>query len=133
LNSRFAEAPHRLLAVFLHEQLHWWAEKKSDSIKVTKAKLMELIPLLPDKGLARNRESTYLHLIICFLEFRALQHYLGDTDARRVLKAMIEEDKIYPWIYQQVFDRYKDIHQTVLASGLEPEILSQTQKPTKKP
>jgi hypothetical protein len=133
LNSRFAEAPHRLLAVFLHEQLHWWEEMNPEKVKLAKQDLRALFPVIPKEGIARNLDSTYLHFIVCYLEYRALQYFLGKKQAEKILMTMIEEDKIYPWIYGRIFEKYNEIENIIRRHQLEPSPLNLDQKPTKNP
>lgn len=124
LNSRFAEAPHRLLSVFLHEQLHWWGAMNAEKVNLAIQDLKTLIPAIPKEGMTRNQQSTYLHFIICYLEYRALQHYLGKKQADHILVTMIEEDKIYPWIYGRIFEEYHKIGAIVRKHQLEPALLN---------
>ncbi len=49
---------------------------------------------------ARNEYSTYLHLIVCHLEYRALKELVGMERARAVL----EGHGHYRWIYRQVLN-----------------------------
>jgi hypothetical protein len=133
LNSRFAESPHRLLSVFLHEQLHWWGEMNPEKVNLAIKDLKNLIPVIPKEGMARNQQSTYLHFIICYLDYRALQHFLGKKQADHILVTMIEEDKIYPWIYGRIFEKYHDIEGIIRKHQLEPHPLNVPQNPTKNP
>jgi hypothetical protein len=133
LNSRFAEAPHRLLAVFLHEQLHWWLEKNQEKVKLAKLDLKKIFLAIPKEGMARNQDSTYLHFIVCYLEYRALQHFLGKKQADHILMTMIKEDKVYPWIYGRIFEKYQEIEKIIRQHDLEPAPLKPVQNPTKNP
>lgn len=101
LNTRNAEKPHRQLATWLHEEFHWWAEMKPQEIKKSIQDFKKLYPKLPAGG-AHNDHSTYLHLTICYLEYRALVYFLGQRHALKVLADIVKNDKIYPWIYDQV-------------------------------
>ncbi len=47
---------------------------------------------------ARSASSTYLHLIVCYLELEALKSFLGERPARRVLATQTH----YVWIYATV-------------------------------
>jgi hypothetical protein len=101
INTRNSDKPQKLLATWLHEEFHWWAvQKKADTEKAI-AELKVLFPKLPAGG-SHSDQSTYLHLLICHLEYRALVHYLGATEAKEVMDETIKKDKLYPWIYTQV-------------------------------
>lgn len=133
LNSRHAEAPNKLLAVFLHEQLHWWLEPKSQEVDLAIKDLKKIYPKLPTAGVASDPHSTYLHLVVCFLEYRALAHYLGKKETTKIFKEIIEVEKVYPWIYTQVLTRYLDLRKIAVKYKLEPAPINAIQKPTKKP
>ena len=130
LNTRYAEKPHKLLSVFIHEQLHWWVEGKVNELTASISELRQLFPTLPTQGVAKSDYSTYLHLIVCFLEYESLVHYMGATSANIQLDELIHEEKIYPWIYTQVKNRKSEIGRIVEKNNLKPVFL---QKPTKKP
>ena len=121
LNTRHAEEPFQLLSVFLHEQFHWWMELKSPEVSLAMDDLKQLFPELPKEGVAKDRRSTYLHLIICFLEYDSLIFYLGEKEANKILKDLTYQDKIYPWIYQQVDLHFKEIESIILKHHLRPE------------
>lgn len=100
VNTRHNKNIDRLLLCFLHEQIHWFAEKNDSR---TKAAIEDLknafpdIPKGPPEG-ARDEFSSYLHLIINWLEMRAAKKYLGDGRASEVLATM----DVYPGIYKTV-------------------------------
>jgi hypothetical protein len=121
LNTRHAEEPFKLLSVFLHEQFHWWTEQKSAEVEMAIKDLRLLFPELPKAGVAKDEHSTYLHLIICFLEYDSLIFYLKKKEANKILKDLTYKDKIYPWIYKQVYIKYNEIESIVLKSNLRPE------------
>ena len=95
--------------MFIHEQLHWWLDQKTKELIKAKAELQILYPSLPDVGIAKDTESTYLHFIICSLEYELLIHYLGLKQANIILKDLIYKDKIYPWIYKEVYKNFKEL------------------------
>jgi hypothetical protein len=111
LNTRFAEQPNKLLSVFIHEQLHWWAESKTESVNKAITELKVLFPQLPQDG---------LNLIICFFEYESMIHFVGRKEANKILKDFIHKDKIYPQIYTQVYLKYKPIDAIVTKYALNP-------------
>lgn len=120
LNTRYAEYPKKLLSVFVHEQLHWWAGLKKNDMDKAILEMKKVFPVLPKEGLAKDPESTYLHLVICFLEYKAMIHYLEKKEANKILKDFIQVDKIYPWIYTQVYLKYKTLDPIINKYNLSP-------------
>jgi hypothetical protein len=88
------------LASLLHEQFHWYLESRDESVRQAMAEFARMFPDAPSGGTAgaRNRESTYLHLIDCDLELQAMTRLVGEADARKLL----EGSRHYTWIYRQV-------------------------------
>jgi len=89
------------LSGFLHEQFHWYANQigdVTDAVKVEFAEIFPDAPSGPEEGGARDRNSTYLHLMVCDLELQAMSELLGEARARAVLEGY----RHYPWIYDQV-------------------------------
>jgi hypothetical protein len=120
LNTRYAEKPQMLLAVFIHEQLHWWAEIRKASMQGALIDIKQLFPSLPKEGVAKDESSTYLHFLICFLEYDALIQFVTKKEADKIIHELIEEDKIYPWIYSQVVLNFKEINAIVERNNLRP-------------
>jgi hypothetical protein len=92
--------------MFIHEQLHWWLDQKTEELIKAKAELKILYPSLPDVGIAKDTESSYLHFIICSLEYELLIHYLGLKQAN--INRNRQEEFIFlnltannvHWVYQ---------------------------------
>jgi hypothetical protein len=120
LNTRHAENPNRLLADFIHEQLHWYLEIKQDTYLKIRPELEKNWPSLPTNGVAQSPESTYLHLVICTLEYDLLIKFLGLMEANKILKDTIYKDKIYPWIYLQIYEQHKSIMELIRKFELHP-------------
>lgn len=133
LNTRYAEQPHKLLSVLLHEQLHWWAEQRKIDVAKAMVDLKLLFPTLPSDGVAKDSHSTYLHMVVCFLEFESLVFYLGKIKANEIVRELIGQDKVYPWIYTQVLNRYREINRIVLKYNLKPDPLKSIVKPKRRP
>ena len=110
LNTRSVTNDRRVLANFVHEQIHWFLTGKSGNTKKAIAGVKRLYPDAPDtpaKGGAANRESTYLHLIVCQLEFESIRTLLGAEQAAAVIRETITDGQSglgYYWIYQKVLD-----------------------------
>lgn len=103
LHTRHIGDPLRLLTTFLHEQIHRsltdWPERREARDKALE-ELQVLFPTVPQGRPygARDTQSTYLHLVVCYLELEALTGYIGRPAARRVLDSQTH----YKWIYATV-------------------------------
>jgi hypothetical protein len=108
LNTK--EDGDRLLATFVHEQIHWFLSAKYEQAEKAKTALKAIYPKVPvgsSEG-ARDTESTYLHLLVNYLEYEALKELVGEARAKEVF----EGKRYYRWIYKTVLTdarRIKDI------------------------
>lgn len=103
LNTRDVGRPLLLLTTFLHEQIHRSLSDWPDRARATEKAIEELNGVFPNVPVgrpygAKDQNSTYLHLIVCWLELQALESYIGDPAARRVLVS----ETHYRWIYATV-------------------------------
>ncbi len=87
--------------------------------------LKDLYPNLPAEGVSHNVFSTYLHLIICWLEFKATSKYLGELEAEKVIQSFIKDDGTYQWIYGQILINQNMIGNILIRHGLVPRGLLQ--------
>lgn len=102
LHTRHLGDDDGLLAAFLHEQFHWYAERageRTDSAKAAFERAWPEVPVGGNEG-ARDRESTYLHLVVCDLELQAMTLLRGRQRAAEVLSG----NNHYRWIYQRVLN-----------------------------
>lgn len=96
------DGPH-LLATFVHEQLHWLEEGPwLSDFRTAMAAYEELFPDVPssDQGGARDRTSTYRHLLVCDMEYQAMTTLVGNARARETLARITH----YEWIYDRVLN-----------------------------
>ena len=102
LHSRHLGDDMRLLAVFLHEQFHWWVieDLRWEHKDLAVGEFQRMFTDVPSRadGGANNAESTYLHMVVCDLEFQAMTVLLGEEAARELMARTTP----YPWIYQQL-------------------------------
>lgn len=119
LNTRHAENPHHLLSTWMHEEFHWWLGNHPRETDRAVSELEKVYPRLPANE-ARNKRSTYMHLAICYLEYRALSHFVGQKEAKEIIRELVTKDKIYPWIYTQVLGNEEPIRKIVVANNLLP-------------
>ena len=104
LGNRFAENEDTLLSTYLHEQMHWYlwylGTPERDPVAPFFDELVRRYPEAPTElpDGARNYESTYLHLVINWLEVAATAEFIG----RRRAVAVAEVQRSYRWIYRTV-------------------------------
>jgi hypothetical protein len=113
LNTRYLHNDSLALAVFVHEQIHWLLSPRIESVTKAIVDLERVFPKIPDrppKG-AHGKFSTYLHLIVNYIEYHALKKILGPSKARSILEK--EQKSHYSWIYRTVLTREKEVRTTV--------------------
>lgn len=102
LHTRHLGEDDALLATFLHEEFHWMEEAQKENREAAIAEFRKIYPRVPSGNSegARDEYSTYLHLIVCDLEYQAMTKLVGDERARAVLGASGH----YTWIYDRVLN-----------------------------
>jgi catechol 2,3-dioxygenase-like lactoylglutathione lyase family enzyme len=100
LNARYLRDDERALATYLHEQLHWFVFGRQVALHRAIRELRQRYPSVPpfEAGGARDETSTYVHLVVCPLEYAALTEVIGAEAAR----AAIERADVYTWIYATI-------------------------------
>jgi hypothetical protein len=115
LNTRYLDQDVEQLGTFVHEQLHWFVDAdpraEAAAIRALQARYPE-VPVGGEDG-ARSRESTYLHLIVCFLELDGMSQLVGESAARRQLEAQ----RHYRWIYERVLSETETLRALVTEAG----------------
>lgn len=122
LGNRFAHSEDLLLSTYLHEQMHWylWYLHTPEQDPVAPF-FDELVKRYPDAPIelpdgARNYESTYLHLVINWLEVAVTSEYIG----RRRAAATVEGQSTYRWIYRTVMRDWDALAELYERHGLVP-------------
>jgi hypothetical protein len=127
LNTKNAEDPKKLLSIFLHEELHWWLHSRPKEMAAAVKQLKKIYPKAPiTKG--SGKDSTYLHLLVCYLELKAVGYYLGKIEARKIITSLMKDDKFYPWIYFQILNKDSTIKAVMQKNKLIPDVLLETNK-----
>jgi hypothetical protein len=121
LNTRHVKDDELLLSTFVHEQLHWHLTQNEKGLDAAVADLKVMFPKVPDKGPegARDEASTYLHLAVCYLEYRALRELLGELRGKQVMEFWATDH--YTWIYKTVLERPRDIGNLMFKHALVPK------------
>lgn len=122
LNTRYKDHPQRLLAQLLHEELHWWMRDHKVNVQVAIPELKANFKGAPVIKGSRDRDATYRHLLICWMEFRAVSKYMGEEAAKEVLQHFVAE-KRFPWIYGKVLRDHKRIEKIVRKYEFIPDEL----------
>lgn len=83
VTMRTGESDRELIANFLHENIHWYLSERRPALERAIVELRLRYPSLPvafPEG-AGDEYSSYLHLVVCALEFKALREVVGDVEA----------------------------------------------------
>jgi hypothetical protein len=117
LNTLYLDDENKLLSLFLHEQMHWFEDSLHENGKkaiLQFKKIYSDVPVGKNKGVGRNKTSTYEHIIVCFLQFEELSKIIGRETARTTISNM----KGYEWIYEKVFKDYEIIKDILKKNNL---------------
>jgi hypothetical protein len=119
LHTRHARQDLQLLSTFVHEEIHWYLEAKRAETRLAVDDLERLYPSVPAGGRegAGNTASTYLHLVVNYLELQAMKRIVGPVKARAVFDFWAADH--YTWIYRTVLADEARIGDIVAARGLD--------------
>lgn len=120
LSARHVKDDELLLSTFVHEQAHWFLTQNHKSTEEAIKELRVRFPKAPvnfPEG-ASDEESTYLHLIVIYLEYRADRELLGELKARQVMEFWATDH--YTWIYKTVLEHTREIGNLALKYKLIP-------------
>jgi hypothetical protein len=120
LSTRHIKDDELLLSTFVHEQFHWWASENNGATRQSIAELREMFPKVPagaPEG-AADENSSYLHLVVCYLEHRAMRELLGELKSRQIMEFWANDH--YTWIYKTVLERPRDISTVLFKYKLLP-------------
>ena len=127
LNTRVREE-NALLSLYLHEQMHWYENWYSHSnhdgwmeIWASLTKLYPDVPAAFPEG-ARTAQSSYLHLIVNWLEIAATADFLGMDEAIRIASGSL----IYAGLYKIVLTDWDTLTCLYRDQGLSPIRLATT-------
>lgn len=119
LHTRHLKSDDQLLSTYVHEQLHWWLDEKISQTRKAEDDLRKLYPKVPvgyPDG-AQDEESTYLHLIDCYLEMQADRKLMGTQRASEVMQFWAGDH--YRWVYRTVVADEARLADVVKKNGLE--------------
>ncbi len=117
IHTRYIGNETGLVAMFLHEQLHWLeAEPWLGSFRAAMEEYENLFPDVPSPadGGARDATSTYRHLLVCDMEYQAMTALFGKEIATQAL----EHYTHYEWIYEKVLEDSR-VREVALRHGFD--------------
>jgi hypothetical protein len=126
LGTKFIVAtPLGVLTTYLHEQIHWYLIERGENTASAIEELRQRYPHVPDRdhGGARNDYSTYLHLLVNWLELESLRTVVGPEKADETLRQAVD-GPVYGWIYRRVFGDHDLIGGVVRRNQLDDLIRS---------
>ncbi len=105
-----------LLSTFIHEQLHWYVDENKEAERKAITDFKKVYKNVPhgNREGAKDEYSTYLHLIVCYLEFRSMAMLIGEEQAEKVMR----ETNHYTWIYETVLKDRESIGKTIAKNKL---------------
>ncbi len=107
LSTRYLADDEWQLSVYLHEQAHWFVAARGEAEEAVILELRRRYPEVPvgfPDG-ARSERSTYLHLIVNWLELDAVSRLIGEDSAR----SLLARKHYYQWIYERVLADAEEI------------------------
>lgn len=121
LGTEYLKDDELLLSTFVHEQLHWYMEANFERARPALEELRKLYPDAPSGPPwgARDLESTYLHLIVCYWEVRAAKELLGELRGFQVAQYLAHDH--YMWVYRKVQEEGYKIGPIIHKHGLVPD------------
>ena len=120
LHTRHLKDDDLLVSAFVHEQLHWFLVQKDKETNEAIKELRVVFPKVPvgfPEG-SEDEESTYLHLLVNYLEYRADRELLGELRAKQVMDFWATDH--YKWVYKTVLERTRDIGNIAFKHKLIP-------------
>lgn len=109
-----------VLTTYLHEQIHWYLVERGNDADFAIQELRALYPEVPDHdhGGASDDRSTYLHLVVNWLELESLRIVAGSERADQTLLQAVD-GPVYGWIYRRVFEDHDLIGDAVRRHRLD--------------
>jgi hypothetical protein len=121
LNTRVADE-NALLATYIHEQMHWYlwrlGSAEHDPLAPITTDLMQRYPNVPTafpEG-AADPPSSYMHLVVNWLEIDAVANFLGRAQSI----ALAQANPVYCWIYRTVIADWEALGELYRRHGIVP-------------
>ena len=120
LNGRFLDNDDLALAVYIHEQGHWvLMERHRGEMRDLFADLNRAFPGIPSDFPRGSGETmdTYLHLVVCTLEWDGLADVVGAERAKAAMELMKADH--YTAIYQVVLENHEKLEAIMKRYGIK--------------
>jgi len=120
LHTRHLKDDLLLLSTFVHEEYHWYETAHAQDTSAAIAELKTAYPRLAVGGLdgASDEESSYLHIIVCYVEWQKMKALVGAEKARQVMELWARDH--YRAIYRLVLDNEAAVGDVVNRHHLLP-------------
>ena len=120
LNTRHIKDDELLISTFVHENMHWFVIREDGKIEAAVKEFRTMFPKVPVGGAegGRDENSTYIHVAVCYLEYRALRELMGELKAKQIIEFWATDH--YTWIYKTVLERPRDIGNIMFKHNLVP-------------
>lgn len=104
LSTRHLRDDSLLLSTFVHEEYHWYETAHPDETAAAIADLKTAYPHVAVGGLdgAADEESSYLHVIVCHVEWLEMKALVGSEKAKQMMEFWSGDH--YRAIYRLVLD-----------------------------
>lgn len=122
LHTRHLKDDELFLSSFVHEEFHWFLVDRQEATNAAIADLRKVFPSVPAGGTAgaRDENSTYLHLLVCYLEQQADVRLFGELKTKQIMDFWATDH--YTWVYQTVISRSADIARIMRERKLMPAL-----------
>jgi len=117
LHTRHLKDDPLLLSTLIHEQFHWWLVQRDTDTQAAIKDLRQRYPSVPPEG-ANGEQSTYLHLLVGYLEWGADERLMGELAARQVIEFWSTDH--YQFVYTTLLHDRRDIREVLAKHNLFP-------------
>ena len=112
--------PEEILCEYLHEQMHWYEDRLGCAGEGSPliAELKRFYPQAPvgfPEG-ANDEYSTYLHLLVNWLEIEAASQFIARARAQEIAR----NKRYYRWIYRTVLSDWRSLEEIFRTHDIVP-------------
>jgi hypothetical protein len=112
--------PEEILCEYLHEQMHWYEDilgcaREGSSLIIELRHRYPQAPIKFPEG-ANDEYSTYLHLLVNWLEIEAASQFMPWERAQEIAR----KKHYYRWIYRTVLSDWRSLEELFRACNIVP-------------